>query len=928
MTHELVGKSEKRDYGDLFRHDLNWGAPDHPPVALPLEDGTSLTATNISSYKGLRVWEVPAFPGSAVEARMDHLIAKTTTNRLVIFHEADVQAWRWPSRSSKGAGVTSRSARHVHRTGSSDPRFADKLEAIRLPDDVLLDVNAVLAKVRGAFDVESKNETKRASKLMAGMYAAVEKAYPAGYDAKKRDHEISVSLARVLFLLFGDDTEMWTPDLFQDFVKDHTARAGSDVGQRFNELFEVLDTPQSSRAGVPAELGSFPYVNGGIFAEKIHLPALNQDFRDAILDACAVDWSTISPAIFGSMFQSVRDAQTRRELGEHYTSEENIKKTLEPLFLDELRAELEAALARDTNRKRLNALRALWDKLGAIRFMDPACGCGNFIITAYKQLRLLELDVMLALQELEGFSQLSFDPTLDLKVTLDHFYGIEIDEWPARIAETAMFLVDRQCDLQLKERFGDAPQRLPIQRETRIVVGSALQIPWEEVCPPSSNVVVAGNPPFLGHATRSEAQAQELRDAWGRDDISRLDYVTGWHAKALRYFATTDGLWAFVTTSSATQGDPVPHLFQPIFAGGWQIKFAHRTFAWESEAAGAAAVHCVIVGFARSPANPLLYDYDSPKAKPTVIPAKRINGYLADGPIVYAIKRSQPISPVLTPVTFGAMARDGGHLIVEPEEVDQVRADPIARKYLLRFIQARELLHGEDRWCLWMVDLDPADIAKSPVLQQRLDAVRELRSQSRAASTAAMAATPHLFGQRPAVHDVPFVGIPRHVSEDRHYFLVARFGPDVICGDANFMVSDPDGLAFALLSSSMFLAWQKTVGGRLESRLRFSNTIVWNNFPLPAPDPHVRDAIVAAGQAIESVRAELGNDALADLYPPGDLDPRLQTAHDALDSAVDATFGVYDRPGMSELERVDILFDRYAEMTADLLSEPLRRRRR
>ncbi|MCA1604450.1 MAG: hypothetical protein LC775_02985 [Acidobacteria bacterium] len=400
MSNDLVAQSEKRAYGDLFRFDLNWGAPDYPPITLETEDGETLTATNVSSYKGLRVWECPSLPGSTLEAKLEQLIAKTTTNRLVIFHEDDRQVWRWPSRSSKGAGVTSRPARHEHRTGSPDPKFAAKLDVIRLPDDVVLDVNAVLTRVRNAFDVETKHETKRASKLMARMYAAVEKAYPDGFDARIRDHEISVSLARILFLLFGDDTEMWATDQFQDFITNHTARDGSDVAQRLNELFEALNTPPDARpSAFDDALSSFPHVNGGIFEEQITLPDLGKEFRDVVLDAAVVDWSTISPAIFGSMFQSVRDVNTRRELGEHYTSEGNILKTLNPLFLDELRDELAHALS--LKKGNVQALNRLWAKLGEIRYMDPACGCGNFIIVAYRELRDLELQIMSALADLQ-----------------------------------------------------------------------------------------------------------------------------------------------------------------------------------------------------------------------------------------------------------------------------------------------------------------------------------------------------------------------------------------------------------------------------------------------------------------------------------------------------------------------------------------------
>ena len=923
MSGDLVAHSEKREYGELFRFDLNWGAPDHSPITVELENGETLTATNVSSYHGLRVWECPSIPGSALEARLEQLISKTSTNRLLIFHDEEKQVWRWPSRSTKGAGVTSRPARHVHRTGSADPKFAARLEAIKLPEDVVLDVNAVLTKVRDAFDVETKNETRRASKLMATLYAAIEKRYPGRFDPKLRDHEISVTLARVLFLLFGDDTEMWTdargnpmPDLFQDFVKDHTARDGSDIGERINALFKTLDTAPSERGSLPSDLAAFPYVNGGIFEEPIELPSLGKDFRDALLTAAAVDWSTISPAIFGSMFQSVRDAQTRRELGEHYTSEENILKTLKPLFLNELRQELSDALARDTPKKKANALHRLWDKLGNLRYMDPACGCGNFIIVAYRELRALELDLMLALQDISGYSQLAFDPTLELKVTLDHFYGIEIDEWPARIAETAMFLIDRQCDLRLKERFGEAPQRLPIQREAHIVVGNALRLDWTQICPPSEDVVIAGNPPFLGHATRSPEQAQELRDVWGKEDISRLDYVTGWHAKALNFFGDRRGHWAFVTTNSIVQGDPVPHLFRPILEATWKIKFAHRTFPWTSEAAGKAAVHCVIIGFTRSSTpRPRLFDHREGVEAVEGREVRTINAYLVDGPNVLIEKRSKPLSMELSETTFGNMPRDDGNLIVEPADYAEVAEDPVAAKYLRPFRGSTEVLNNKQRWCLWLTELDPRDAKQSRILADRIDRVRDFRLKSSASSTRQMADTPHLFGQRPALHDRPYIVIPRVASDNRPYFAVQLVEPEVIASDATFTAPDPDGFLFAIISSAMFITWQRTVGGRLKSDLRFSSTIVWNNLPLPRVDPVLREDIIRAGERVRDARALYPQRSLAQLYAPGAMVAELAEAHAQLDALVDRAFGASETC-TTELERQAILFEKYQELTS------------
>jgi hypothetical protein len=934
MTEDLTAKADSGEFRNLFLVDLFWHGPDQPPVEIELDDGHKLKASNVSSFKGVRVWEVPALPGSAGEAKLDQAIAKTSTNRLVIFHDGEKQVWRWPSRTTKGSGVISRPARHVHRVGASDPRFAAKLDAIRLPNDVVLDVNELLSRVRTAFDVETKNESKRASKLMAQMYAAVEKGYPAGADPKRRDHEISVTLARVLFLLFGDDTEMWKntagvhlPDLFQDFVKDHAARDGSDIAERFNALFKLLDTTPGNRDGIPLELAEFPYVNGGIFKERITLPALDQDFRGAVLAASAVDWSAISPAIFGSMFQSVRDAQTRRELGEHYTSEENILKTLNPLFLDELRAEFEHILTLKIGK--IQKLNDLWKRLGDIRYMDPACGCGNFIIVAYRELRDLELRIMDALATItegEDAVTLDYDWTHLLKVTLDHFYGIEVDEWPARIAETAMFLIDRQCDLKMKERFGVAPERLPIQESARIVVGSALKVDWSDILEPSENVVVAGNPPFLGISLRSAEQTAELRAVWGNRYHGTLDYVAGWHACTLAYFRVSGGRWAFVSTNSLTQGEAVAPLFRPIFDAGWQIKFAHRTFKWTSEASGQAAVHCVIVGFERSPAIRRLFNYLTIDGTPIEVEGvKNITPYLTDGPTVIVDSANRPLNPQMGEVSYGNKPTDGGWLIVEPDTVAEATADPIAAKYLRPYVGARELLHDDERYCLWLVDSTASERSGSPFIAARVENRRVFLLGSKAAATREYASKAHLFRQV-SQPSVPYLCIPRHVSEARPYFLAAHFPADVITSDANFLSEDADGMVFAVISSTMFMVWQRAVGGRIKSDIRFNKLLSWNTFPLPTLSNADRTAIITAGEGLLAARAALGENAsLADMYSPGGLDSGLQAAHDTLDSAVDAVFGLRQGPGASELRRLDILFDRYHELTSGLLADLNRR---
>lgn len=917
MTDPLITRVEQHEYQKLFIQELNWSRPDHRPLTYSA-DGQTITATNVSSYKGLRVWVVNQRPDSKLEAALDQLIAKTSTDRLVIFHDDNDQVWRWPVRRATDSTTATRLSRHRHRTGDPDPRFAAKLHAIRLPLDATLDANGVLAKVRSAFDVEAHNETKQASKLMARMYTAMEAAYPRR-DPAVRDHQISVTLARILFLLFGDDTDMWPPDLFRDFIHNQTAPDGSDIGAQLTALFDYLDTPPDQRHKRKSEYGAFRYVNGGIFRERITLPSLNAEFRNAILEASERDWATISPAIFGSMFQSVRDAQTRRELGEHYTSEENILKTLNPLFLDELRSEFSAALKRETPQKRVNALNALWKKLGDIRYMDPACGCGNFIIVAYRELRALELDIMEALannQQGEDAVTLNADWTSLLKVTLDHFFGIEIDEWPARIAETAMFLIDRQSDLKMKERFGIAPERLPIKKSAKIVVGSALARNWSDVVPPSESVIIAGNPPFLGHKERTPEQGAELRAAWGRTAIGHLDYVTAWYAKASAYFGRLDGRWAFVSTNSVVQGETVPILFGVLHERGWRIKFAHRTFQWSSEASGQATVQCVIIGFARSAPKPKLFLYDSPKGAPREHAASNINPYLVDADDVLVVPRSTGLAPDLPEISAGSTPIDWNYLCIDEADVEEVRADAVAAKYLRRYVGGKELIHDLKRWCLWMdtPEFKQGDVAASPVLKERVAGVRKKRSESGRAATRALAATPHLFGERrqPAGH---YLGIPQTFSENRLFATAARLNSGTIASIKLFTAPDPDGFLFAIVSSSMFITWQKTVGGRLESRPSFSSSVVWHTLPLPKLAEDVHASICAAGAAVVVVRQGYPGRTLAGLYDPSKMPADLVDAHRKLDELVDVAFGA---AGLcpDEEARQEILFSRYKEMVA------------
>lgn len=768
---------------------------------------------------------------------------------------------------------------------------------------------------------EQEEASIRAARVMADLYEALDGS---GYS----DHEASIFLIRTLFCLYGDDAGLWERDLFAEFLDARTREDGSDLGAQLAVLYQTLSTPVECRQSTLDELTArFPYVNGGIFAEHLNIPSFSSAMRDELMRACAFDWSGISPAVFGSLFQAVKSPEARRELGEHYTSETNILKTLGPLFLDELRQKL-ADHVHDA--KKLTDLRK---ELGELRIMDPACGCGNFLVVAYRELRRLDTEILVRIRELELARKDNdeFQATMffddrgehaEIMVQLDHFFGIEIEEWPARIAQTALHLAHHQANREMERLLGQAPSILPLSTSAHIMIGNALRTDWTQVCPPSPTVRIVGNPPFIGQYLRSEEQTDDLRFVWGDAYDGYLDYVTGWFIKASQYFHAVPrgGRFAFVSTNSIAQGAPVPALFRPLLEGGWRIRFAHQTFAWTSEAPGAAAVHCVITGFDRGAphekARPMLFTYLSPKALPEAVPVDHINPYLVEGPDIFVDKRTTPLAPILPTVRFGSKPADGGHLIVEAKDYPRFAADTIAAKYLRPFRMGREVVRGLDRWCLWMdtEDFDPRDIERSPLLKERVQGCSTFRSHSTKQITKDGAKTAHLF-QENHQPPGPYVGIPSVVSETRRFYTVAHFSEEVIAGNQLYTALDPDGFLFAIISSSMLMTWQMTIGGRLESRLRFANKVVWNTLPLPAVSDKQRADIIAAGQSVLEARAEQPGVSLADMYNPLAMAPSLLKAHRALDRAVDRAFGARKALETNE-QRLAILFKRYQEMTA------------
>ena len=901
----LLPLVDRREFRDLFVEELGWDNPDQSARTVTLENRT-YTLTQVAGFKGMRIWHCPELPGRRIQRVLDQALAKDNLERLVIFTGDAEQEWRWPRRAQT-SGVNAKLLVHTHKVGQDDKHLIDQLDAITIDFDEDPTLVEVLARMRSAFDVEAEAASVAAARLMARLYNELEASRLSAHDA-------TLLLARILFLLFGDDTGMWRSNMFRDWLATHTtaARLHTDL----SDLFEVVDTDEQLRS-LPADspLAEFRWINGGLYRDTLHLSALTDGFRAGLLDACDFDWALISPAVFGSMFQVVKNKEARREGGEHYTTEENILKTINPLFLDEYRDRLDQAWDDKSQLTRLH------NDLGRLRVLDPACGCGNFLIVAYRELRAIELEILKRRRDLDeadlnwARSQMTFDVTADIKVTLDHFYGIEIEEWPARIAEVAMLLVDHLANQAMEEEFGNPPDRLPIKIAPTIVHDNALHRDWRPILPPGNDVIIVGNPPFIGQYTKTPQQTADTKAIWGPRYNGYLDYVTCWYAKAIDYYGSHQGRWAFVSTNSICQGEAVEFLWRPILEAGWRCRFAHRSFRWVTEATGGAAVHVSIIGFDRAATpKPTLWTYPEGGAgegTPHVV--NRINPYLvADAPIVLVSSRTQPISTSMPPVEYGNKPTDGGNFFISTEDLPSVRADPTASRFLRRFVGARELLHDKERWCLWLVGATQEEIKSSPILRSRVAQVRAVRQASPKAATQKKAATPHLFDER-RQFDTGYLGIPRHVGEQRRYFTAARYGSDTICGDANFMVADPDGFALGILSSSMFIAWMRAIGGRIKSDLRFSNTFTYNTFPLPTLTARQRAAVTAAARGIADARENHSELSLADLYTPGAIPSDLLEAHEELDNVMDRIFDL--KPGATEDDRQRHLFRRYAKLT-------------
>lgn len=730
-------------------------------------------------------------------------------------------------------------------------------------------------------------------------------------------HELEVYLVRILFCMFADDTGIFMPrSSFEDFLRTRTSEDGLDLALWLNQLFQILNTPPEKRLrNLDEQVAAFPYVNGKLFEEHLQSASFDREMRDTLLACCELDWGTISPAIFGSLFQGIMDAKVRRNLGAHYTSEKNILKLIGPLFMDDLRAEFERIKSQQAK------LKTFHDKLGLLNFFDPACGCGNFLVISYRELRLLELEVIKILYGKE-LQQLSLD-AIDqyVKIDVHQFHGIEIEEWPAQIARVAMWLIDHQMNLIVGRTFGHTVVRIPLVKSANIMHGNALRLDWHSVVDPQRLNFIIGNPPFIGKKEQTIEQKNDLRFAsQNYSEVGILDYVTGWYFKAAIFISNTNIRCAFVSTNSISQGEQAPSLWRWMEKNSIQIDFAHRTFSWSNEAKGNAAVHCVIIGFSRgNETKKSIFDYVSAKGEPSRVFAKNINCYLVDAQNVFLESRSDPICNV-SPMNKGCEATDDGHLTFTTEEKEAFLAiEPNSSQWFRKLQGTKDIINNQIRWCLWLVDIPPSTLKNLPHVLRHVEKVREFRLKSPKAQTVEKAKTPSIFGEIRISSSGESIAVPKVSSERREYSPISLISSDVILNNTVQFIPNGSLYELGVIQSSMHMAWLRTTAGRMKSDYQYSIKIVYNNFPWPVDATNAqRDAIGKAAQGILDARALFPESTLADLYDPLSMPVALVKAHQALDKAVDSAYvpSGGKRSWATEAERVAFLFERYQRLTS------------
>ena len=750
----------------------------------------------------------------------------------------------------------------------------------------------------------------KAGELVGVLYEEILKQYndPTAESTLKSLNKLCV---RLVFCLYAEDSGLFgSHTKFHDYIKSYAVR---DVRRALIDLFRVLDMPEEKRREydpyMDETLASFPYVNGGLFAdEDIEIPNFNEKIVSLLLSNASenFDWSEISPTIFGAVFESTLNPETRRSGGMHYTSIENIHKVIDPLFLDGLHAELEEIKEIRAEKTRVQRLRDFQNKLASLTFLDPACGSGNFLTETYLSLRRLENEVLKLIhggQVLMGLDDI-------IKVSIGQFYGIEINDFAVTVAKTALWIAESQMMKQTEEIVNMSLNFLPLHSYANIVEGNALRLDWESVVAKEKLSYIMGNPPFVGGMLMSRSQKEDIIAVIGDvKGVGELDYVAGWYYKATAYIANTKIEAAFVSTNSICQGQQAVTLWKPLFEQGVKIQFAYRTFRWDSEASLKAHVHCIIVGFSLiDRERKVLYDNERARY------VGNINSYLSDALNVFVESRSKPLCCVPA-MHFGNMPRDGGNLILSEEERQYfIQKNPCSEHWIREYLGAEEFINNKKRYCLWLLNVSPADLRKAPLVMERIKAVREFRLSSKASATRKFADRPSLFCQITQPQNVDYLLIPAVSSERRKYVPIGFIKSSVIASNLVQIVPEATLFHFGVLTSNVHMAWMRAVCGRLKSDYRYSKDIVYNNFPWPTPTEKQKEMIEQTAQEILNARALYPDSSLADLYDELTMPVELRRAHQQNDRAVMEAYGFWPDYN-SESACVSELMKLYQELT-------------
>jgi hypothetical protein len=741
----------------------------------------------------------------------------------------------------------------------------------------------------------------KAAERMGKLFDELLAANPGLLDLPHGRHALNVFFTRLLFCFFAEDTGIFNESQFTNAVGSHTQADGSDVAEFLTSVFMALDTEDASEK--PAHLASFPYVNGRLFTvtEEHVVPAFTEHARQLLVESGTLIWREINPDIFGSMFQAIVTPGKRSDLGQHYTSVPNILKTIEPLFLDGLRDELDGAF--ESTKK----LSALLERISAIKVFDPACGSGNFLVIAYKELRRLEHAILERLAQLDSKHQVLY---AESKISIENFFGIEIDDFAVEVAILSLWIAKHQMNSEFKDKFGVSIPLIPLREAGRIQPGNATRLDWNVVCPnDGAEIYLIGNPPYKGGKSQSPLMKSDYPFVFGTRPYSKdLDYIALWFVKGANYIEGTRAELAFVTTNSVSQGEHVGLMFPMIFAKGIEIGYCYTSFKWENNAKRNAGVIVAVINLRMARAGQKhIY------TEGLLIDAKNINGYLADSANIAMTRQMRPLS-ALPIMALGSVPKDDGALVLQPHEVEElISSDPEVRRFVKRFMGSVELINDRARFCLWIDKDSAAQAAQIPALQARLDHVRQFRRESTSTNTSALASSPHRFWHV-AFRETNSVIVPRVSSERREYIPMGYLGTDTVISDAAYAVYDAQPWTFALLTSRMHMTWTRAVGGRMKSDFRYSNTIVYNNFPVPPVSEALKEELTVAALRVLDVREYHCEQTLAELYDPDLMPADLRAAHAEVDALVDS---IYSRRGYeTDEQRLSDLFSMYEVMSA------------